>query len=648
MSSEQIKKLERKVKYLLDTKDISAPMMDAVRSLTKNKSLPREDQANAIISILEKCEDKRPIIIQETKNVPTPNAAKQIEKKSKSKIFDRKKNKKPNLKKETLDNKKDQSPTQTSYYIDTIYQTYKKHKLLKKKYLVKQGGRICFELNKRLVPSKRFLKLLRDIFLLQRECASKLLLAMNDILQDPAAESPLLFNHLKTLRLWLSTEPLSYRNNSDVQWLNSYVFEKEFTGWILGYYSLQEMSSEDREFIFKGFESCLKNIIEYKKDILSNNDSYYVRSEKERRNYEIDKKLFEIKSNLYSFLHGKGEENTILSAMLKARCDVSSLREFISIIINALIYQRFVREDEFYKRYNITAPKVSRDHWDYSKDVLQQFGKDEESLKQKKLKYFERKFESLDLIFKLLRLKQLGDSYIFTGALLQRQYANKSRNTPDDIFDSDSLYYIDCMLKYFKNVYVQIINGSTIDMRDNKNNYISTSIFAPDLFSDICSQFGEVINKFDMLKSENATQVISKAELQKILDGQITTMDSLKVIIKYIGTFFYNAASKFKELYDLHLQWEKEKKSKDQRALEAEGLKPIPFYNCTIESLPLKNSLSDRLLGKPFVGAGYSEGVYGHMMAYCYQAAQLCSNDKLKNDLYERETLISLMRPLKN
>ena len=642
MNAEQIKKLERKSKHLLNTKDIPSSMMDVVRSIMKNKGLLREERAKAIISILEKCEDKKPVVIQENKNVVKSEAIKQIEKKSK--------NKKNKLNKAYFDTQADCAPTQTSYYIDDLYKNYKKHKLFKKKYLVKHGDRISFEINKRLVPSKKFLKLLNQVFVLQRECASKLLLAMNDLLEDPTVESPLLFNYLKILRSWLSIEPLSYRNNWDIPWLDGRTFDKEFSEWVSKYYFMQEIAPEDREFIFKGLSTRLQNLVEYKKDVINHNDSEHTKSEKERRNYEIDKKLFEIKSNLSCFLHGTDEEETLLSSMMKLEYDISGLGEFTSIILNVLIYQRFVKKNEFYKRYDIMAPTVSRDHWDYSKDILKKFGKDDESIKQKEIEKFEKKLEAVDLIYKFLKLKQFGDSYIFAGAALQLKLINKNRNLPHMIFDSDVLCYMDCVLKYFQNVFLQIIDGSIIGMRDGKNNYIDTNIFEPDLFSDVCSQIEGAINKLDRFKSESKTQNISQTELFKILDGTITTMDNLKSIVKSIGMLFYNAGSRFKELYDLHMQWTQRIKEGMPAAtydLKTDELKPIPFYNCVIESLPTKNGLSDKILGKVFVGSGYSEGVFGNMMIYCYQVAQLCSNDNLKNDLYERETLITLIKQLK-
>jgi len=164
------------------------------------------------------------------------------------------------------------------------------------------------------------------------------------------------------------------------------------------------------------------------------------------------------------------------------------------------------------------------------------------------------------------------------------------------------------------------------------------------LFSDFCSQFEEAVNRLSKFKSESKTQNINQTELNKILDGTITTMDNLKVILKSIGTLFYNAASRFKELYNLHVLWVQQK---EEKGCELEIAKPIPFYDCVIESLPVQNSLSDKILGKVFVGSGYSESVFGNMMVYCYQVAQLCSNDNLKNDLYRRETLITLIKQLK-
>ena len=264
MSIEQAKKLERKVKYLLDTKEIPPPMMEAVRSLMKNDDLLREERAKAIISLVENCKDKRPIISKKSKD--------SLEVKPK---ITRKKRKKS--KKETFDGQNDIHPTHTSYYIDRLFKKYKKSQLFVKKYLIREDNRIGFAIRKRLVPSKKLLKLLKQIFVLQRECASKLLLGMDNLLEDTTVENPLLFNYLKMLNSWLSIEPLSSRRSSDIIHLDRDVFDKEFSEWISGYYFMQEISPDDREFIFKGLNTRLQNIVEYKKDTIYSDDSDYAK-----------------------------------------------------------------------------------------------------------------------------------------------------------------------------------------------------------------------------------------------------------------------------------------------------------------------------------------------------------------------------------
>ena len=636
MGQEQAKKLERKVKYLLDTKEIPPPIMDAVHTLMKNDDLLREERAGAIISLLENCKDKRPTVIPKVKVKEKVKNSLRV----KPKIVHKK------SKRETFDGQNDIHPTHTSYYVDRLYKEYKKSQLFVKKYIIREDNRIGFSIRKRLVPSKKLLKLLKQIFVLQRECASKLLLGMDNLLEDTNVENPLLFNYLKILNSWLSIEPLSSIKSSDIIHLDRDVFDKEFSEWISGYYLMQEITPSDREFIFKGLNTRLQNIVEYKKDTIYSDDSDYAKSEKNRRNQEIDKKLLEIRNNLRSFLHGDNEE-TLLSSMIQLEYDVSGLRELTLMILRALVYQRFVKQNEFYKRYDVTAPTVIRDHWDYPKDILKKFGKDDDSKKQRELAVFEKKFESLDLVFKILRLKQSGESLLFDGASLQLKLIDKNRNLPNLVFDSNSIYYMECILQYFKNVFVQLIDGSTLSMRDSKRNSIEVNIFEPDLFSDMCSQLEGAVNKLDKFKSEHTTLSISKTELQKIFDGQIKTMDNLKSIIYDIGIVFYNIGSTLKNLYEVHLQWKKAGEPTGRFNFKEGDPIPIPFHDCRIESLPLKNSLSDRIVGKVFVGSGYSDGVFGNMMTYCYQVAQLCSNEYLKNDLYERETLMSLIKQLK-
>jgi len=128
----EIKKLERRAKFLLVSKEILPEKMKIVRSLLNSGSLEQEEKFTAVIDLLLHCEDKK-----------EPSQLK-----------------KPLMKKvQVEDLLSDRAvffsgPTETSLYIDEIHKKYRRFGFFKKRRLAYKNNRIGLGFRKRLVPSK--------------------------------------------------------------------------------------------------------------------------------------------------------------------------------------------------------------------------------------------------------------------------------------------------------------------------------------------------------------------------------------------------------------------------------------------------------------------------------------------------------------
>src|SRR4030042_1506503 len=169
ISQEELKKIERRARAMLTSKDIPPHKQEVVRSLMNNRQLKPEDKYQAIIELVQSCPDKKVILYQDEEVQPEParkkKAAKAVTEFQKApELF---------------------APTETSYYIDELHNKYRTLKLFRKRYLVHRNNRIGIGMRKRLVPSKTMLKIMKYLSEVQGGMTPRLWAIMMEILKDP-------------------------------------------------------------------------------------------------------------------------------------------------------------------------------------------------------------------------------------------------------------------------------------------------------------------------------------------------------------------------------------------------------------------------------------------------------------------------------
>src|SRR4030043_1977435 len=168
ISQEELKKIERRARAMLTSKDIPPHKQEVVRSLMNNRQLKPEDKYQAIIGRVQSCPDKKVVLYHDEGVKPEPAKKKKIV------TADDERLKTPEL----------FAPTETSYYIDELHYKYRKLRLFRKRYLVHRNTRIGIGMRKRLVPSKNMLKVIRYLAEVQSGMGARLVVIMMEILKD--------------------------------------------------------------------------------------------------------------------------------------------------------------------------------------------------------------------------------------------------------------------------------------------------------------------------------------------------------------------------------------------------------------------------------------------------------------------------------
>jgi len=174
---EELKKIERRARAMLMSKDIPSHKQELVRALINNVHLNPQEKWRTVIELIQNCEDKK-VILYEDRVPPELVKKKPSERKGASRPA-------PEA----------YAPTETSYYVDSMYRKYRRLKLFRIRYLVHRDNRIGIGMRRRLVPTKKFPKLFEYVAQVQKLILSRIDALMMEILNDPAAEDPTVFNY---------------------------------------------------------------------------------------------------------------------------------------------------------------------------------------------------------------------------------------------------------------------------------------------------------------------------------------------------------------------------------------------------------------------------------------------------------------------
>ncbi|MCL1911030.1 MAG: hypothetical protein FWG13_02355, partial [Leptospirales bacterium] len=624
MATEDIKSLERMVSHLMASKEIPPSTMGIVRPLISNIGVSPEERYRTIIRMLE--------------NLPEKNDG--TEKKQKEQ---KEQPKKPDNKDEPVDH----FHTETSLYIDSLYRAFRRFKFFKIRYLARRNNHFNIGFKKRLIPSKKLLKALEDIYAMQDEILARLPAISKNILDDGEIDDPTCFNYLRIIRNWLTGRPLVSLDYSVIKWMERNNFERELKDYLYNAFAIRSLGSDKKDRILKQVKDKLSLMKDLSRAEVISEESDAAKKDKERANYGIDKKIYYYMTLLRSFLYDDSGHNPISEMLLEKYGVSGGYNELIMMIIQALIYQRRAKAEDFVYKFEVKAPEVSSINWNYSDEYLKKIGKDSSSRRQKVVERLKERLVVYDIINDMLETKDGDKDLVEKGVGLQWKIIDKNKAAPAEVFNNDFPVFLDSGVIFFNNLFAPILAGEQLVLNDREKKEIVSSIFAKDIFSDEIRYIGNILNDFNSFRNDNPMLVLSREEVVRILQGKIVSMDHVESIMRNTGNLFYKIAQKLFPYYYRHRQWITSENPKTKLSIirtpiaaDGEPQDPIPFYDCVIKGFGKPAPLAAGLEGKKIIGTAFGEGVIDFILAYSYQVANLCLNAELVRNMEERDGII--------
>lgn len=637
--TQELKKLERRARSLLVDKEIPSGKMDLVRNLMNNNDISAEERYRTIIELVQSCPDKKIEQKAEPKNVraekeePVRKAA---------------------VRKKPPENNQESSnaPTETMYYYDYLLKKYRHLKFFKKRYLIHRDNRFGIGFRKRFIPTKRLLKVLREIAEYQQKTLSRLTPMLMEILKDPAISDPTDYNYLRKVRAWLMDEPLGRQSLDTVKWMERQNFEREFKKYLINFFAFQKLGAEIREKIILAVEDRLRSQEDLAKEELNEKDPDPVKARKEKKNLQKEKAIYEYMLLIRSFIHGELTDDTRVAKHLRSFYGIQNFEQFLIMIAEVLMFQRPVNIANITRYYEIETPRVSSDIWDYSDDFLRQIGKDPESRRKRQKEELREKLVPYEVTYKMLQAEDRGSRLLPHAVEIQGRLLDRKRYDPEELLQNNFIAYLDGTLHYFRHSFLSLIDGTQVHLRDVARDEYESPLFSDEIFIDEVNTLEKLLNSFHEFRTENPTMVISSSEISGIMSGQISTMNHVREMVTMAGNYFYNMAKELFFYYDQHRLWihhgnRRIEKSEVRRPVRksdyqdlAEG-KPFSFFDCVITGFEQTPRLADELKGRKVMGTTFGEGVVSIMTAYAFQVAHLCRNESLQKDLNDRKDLLA-------
>jgi hypothetical protein len=633
--SENSRKLERRARSYMVTKDIPQPKMDVVRDLMNNSGIDSDEKYKAIIELLQGCPDRTP------RHTVEPAARKSAVRR-----------RVPPSVMEVPGGVS--SPTETSFYIDDLRLKYRSSKLFRKRHLARRNNRLGLGFRKRLIPSRRMMSLLDEIYGMQEKILARLSVILTDILNDESVEDPTCFNCLRTIRSWLLEKPLSARDYDSVKWMERADFERIFRRYLTECFAHRRMGVELKERVILEVENRLRMQPDLRKEENPAGDADPLRRGMDKRNLEREKEIFDYMLLFRSFLCDDGDEGNVLSSILKDKYGMNGLGHVLMALAENLIYQRPCEREDVDVYFRIEAPLIETRQWNYSMDYLKKIGKDPEALRGKELERLRERLAVYETVFRMLKVEDGGMNILSRAVELQWGQVDRRKNDPSAALENNFILYLDAVVRFFSNTFLPLINGSSITFRDSARDEFSSPVFRQEVFMNETRTLERLIGEINTFRSANPTLNLSYNEAVKIMKGRITTMNNVRELLLSAGDFFYELASRILLYYEEHRKWIFNGSPWKEKALvrrpvgpdfleESSGGggkgSPMPFYDCIIIGFERPMPLSERLLGKKVLGNTSGEGLLGYMTAYAFQAAGLCSNPRIASDMERRNSL---------
>jgi len=604
-----------------------------------NRRLDQVEKYRAIIELIQTCPDKSVTIIEEE---PVPAEPATPKKKA-----GRAKGVGQSVSAADLS-----APTETSYYIDTLRAKYRSLNLFKRRWLVHRNNKWGIGLRKRLVPTKHFLKVIGFIGAQQTSIIGRLTEAMMEILRDPDADDPVVFNHLRLVRRWLVEIPLTRLRYESIKWMERPQFDRELRGWVIPFFSFLRMDSDLRERIMTEVERRIRAMEDLRKEEYVEGEPDAYRREKDKRNLEREKQVYEIMMILRSFLPIDPAQDCLLSRRLRERFGVDSLYEFMMAAEEALAFQRPLRREELEAYYGIQPPTVSATAWDYSEDYLVKIGKDPESLSRKNREVIRKQLEPYETVAFLLTVTEGGRSLLFAAAEDLWRYVDRKHYDPKSVYNENFIAFLDALLRYFKLAFFPLIDGSPILFRDMARQEHHGAIFSFSVMQVVCERFSRSLDDLHFFRTGNPTIFVSKDDVAQILAGRGGPLAHLQGMIRSAGESFYYITKALQIPYEMHRRWATGRSGPAADSLirrplteedlaDAGGSRPIPYYDCVVKDLGSDHPLAKDLSGRRLIEDSLRDGLYVRMMAMACQAANECRDEHLRAEMDERKAILA-------
>ena len=633
----EISKLEKRAKAYLLNKEISRGKMEAVKALMNNSRIDNYEKYNAILELLKNCPDKR--VKDKVSLKPSPQ---KMKKKNSGLSGD------ASATADVIT-----GPTETSLFIDELYYKYRHLKLFRKRYLVHRNNKVGIGLRKRLIPSHRLIRVMKKVGEEQDALLARIIAVLADILRDESIQDPTVFNYLRIVRKWMMDTPLVKYDYAAIKWMERPNFEKEFSSYLSWYFSFLGMDAHERERIMILLEIKLRQMDDLKKEEAPEKESDGERRLREKVNLAREGELHRIMSLARSFLPASFSEENRLTEVLIEGYSLNGLSDLLMITAEVLVFQRPIVPRELTEYLNIRPPVVSSEKWEYHEETLKKFGKDPASKKRKEIDRLRKELLPYEETVRLLKIEEGGRNLLMNGAESQMLLMDNRHQDPADVLESDFFTFIDAVIRFFKNSYLPVLDGTKIIFRDGDRNEHESSILDPEFLRDEMAMLNLILEDMHFFRGNNPNLAIGRMEMKKIMNKQMATMAKVEEYVRGLGNFFYTTAKKLHGIYDLHTAWIRSRvpladkmmirdplKTSDAAGADRETGRPLPFFDCTIKDFYRNNVLTRKLAGKKITGPQPDDGIFILIIAYLYQAASECFNEHLEAEIDERKKII--------
>jgi hypothetical protein len=636
------KRLEQKTNRLIARKEIPDSKMEAVRALLNNAGLQPHEKYNAVIQLVQDCQDKVKPAKTEPLAPPKRSASSRTTK--------------PDNEPKTSASGRVPTvpitPASGSQHINQLLQTYKETGLFRKRYLIESSNFLKFWIRKRLVPTRKLFRVFRVISSHQEKLMNVLPQIMEAIVKDPEITSPVTFNHLRIFRKWMMNVPFLSAGYNQSLWFDSQSFESELLSYCRMVFGFGMLETDLRENIILMFESKLRELPDFKKEALTENDH----AAKQKRNLAKEKAVYDIILSLRSFLPDANTEGS-LDNFIKSTTKIENLRDLTVVLLECLVFKRRMSRAEIKRYYSITIPDADQTRWECSNDLLKKAGKDSESLRKARLKSLQEELAPYNEMVELINLKIDGRELTFNAFSDHWHIFSNKRQEFGNYPEENFFFFLDDCTNYFIQVYVPLLNGSIQKFISPDQTLVEGAIFTPNYFESQISILLDLQRDLFSYRTKNPNSLISLDEVRKIQQGKLATMNHIKSFVDHMGAVFYSFAVELHAVYRAHTRLMSDQVAHlvpaSQDPLrpgivydhEEEGF-ALPFYNMKIAKQDKLPPLLKTIVGKYIMSDSVRDGLFKCMLAFCYQMAYECRSPLLERDIDRRSEIRRLIEAI--